>query len=65
MNNLNKLNDINNIELFQFENPIINDKKNKIKKIIIYIVGFMVYTISLISSTFSIVDYTKSNNCSC
>lgn len=68
MNKLNNLNDIANIELFQFENPIINNKKNKIKKIIIYSIGFIAYTISLISSTFSIVEYVeyvKPNNCSC
>lgn len=61
INNVNNISDINDIEL-DIKNPIIN---SKVKKIIIYITGVIVYSVSLISSTFGIVDYMKPNNCSC
>lgn len=67
MNIINTVNELNNIELFEFSNPSLNDKKKKIKKIILYTIGIIVYSISIVSSSFGIADFFKINelNCTC
>ena len=59
--------DLKDIELFQFKDVKLNDKKKKIKMIIISIISFILYTITLVTSTFELKDYFKVNNniCNC
>jgi hypothetical protein len=59
--------DLKDIELFQFKDVELNNKKNKIKKIIISIIATVLYSITLITSTFELTGYFKVNNniCNC
>jgi|688.fasta_scaffold741063_2 hypothetical protein len=62
MNKLNELNELSKIELFQFDNPKTNETKNKIKKIVIYSLAFIGYTLSLIGSTYTIIEKSLNKN---
>ena len=62
------INELKDIELFQFKDIKLNDKKRKIKMIIISIITIILYTITLVTSTFELKDYFKVNNnniCNC
>lgn len=61
------ISELNNIELIELNNPILNDKKKKIKKIILCSIGSILYSITLIMSTYGITDSFKIKdiNCTC
>lgn len=59
--------DLKDIELFQFKDEELNNKKRNIKKIICIIVATFVYSVSLITSSFEIAGFFKldKNICDC
>ena len=56
------ISELNNIELIELNDPILNDKKRKLKKIILCIVAVILYIITLIMPTYKIVDFFKNKN---
>lgn len=63
----NNISELNNIELIELSNPVLNEKKKKIKKVILYIIGGVLYSFSLIVSTYEFIDIVKVKdiNCTC
>ncbi len=58
--------DLTDIELFTFKDEKMNNKKNNIKKIIIALISFTLYTISLVTGSIEMIKYiTPSNVCNC
>ena len=61
----NNISELNNIELIELSNPVLNDKKKKIKKVILYVIGGILYSFSLVLSTYEFIDIVKVKNCTC
>lgn len=58
--------DLTDIELFTFKDEKMNNKKKYIKKIVIALISFVVYTISLVTGSIEMVKYIAPNNvCNC
>jgi hypothetical protein len=58
--------DLTDIELFTFKDEKMNNKKKDIKKIVIALISFVVYTISLVTGSIEMVKYITPNNiCNC
>jgi len=63
----NNISELNNIELIELSDPVLNDKKKKIKKVILYVIGGVLYSFSLVLSTYEFIDsfIIKDKNCTC
>jgi hypothetical protein len=61
--------DLTDIELFTFKDEKMNNKKKDIKKIVIALISFVVYTISLVTGSIEMVKYkfgfAPNNICNC
>jgi len=58
--------DLTDIELFTFKDEKMNSKKKDIKKIIIALISFVVYSVSLVTGSIELVKYVTPNNiCNC
>jgi hypothetical protein len=58
--------DLTDIELFTFKDEKLNNKKKDIKKIIIALISFVVYSVSLVTGSIEMVKFITPNNvCNC